>query len=432
MCRTLGGILNGRQTQGPNAGHGANSVQIREHNERVILQRLRRGGEASKSDLARAARLTNSAVANICDDLESRGLLQFAGKRPARPHGQPATLLRLDPAGAYGIGVRLDRGRVETLLADFAGTVLSHLTHDGPLPSPARTMALVRDDVARLIASLPRPRRNRIAGIGLARPHNLGSWLHELDLPREQFASWQDFDFAFELAGATRLQVFEENDGSAAAIAELFHGRGCEQPDFLYLFVGPSISGGVVLGGDYLRGVSGNGGDVGMMPVAASELASAPRAQGGRTVLLARASLNALMRHLRHAGATAHGPADLPWAIESAPQAFEEWLADCAAALVEPLLAAHALLDTPVVIIDSDLPPAALQGLFPRLDAALRDAVPEARAAPDLLPGRFGPLAGALGAATLPLFIYFGPSAGALGDAGSNTQWGGIRHVAVA
>ena len=40
-------------TTGP--GRGTNSANLRQYNERSLLQRLRRAGEASKADLARWA-----------------------------------------------------------------------------------------------------------------------------------------------------------------------------------------------------------------------------------------------------------------------------------------------------------------------------------------------------------------------------------------
>ena len=111
-------------------GQGASSVHIRHYNQRLILQRLRRLGEASRADLARAASLTNTAVGEIIKQLEAGGLVRTIGKRHEGSRGQPATMLGLDPRGAYAIGVRLDRTRIETALTDLGGTVLSHRTHD--------------------------------------------------------------------------------------------------------------------------------------------------------------------------------------------------------------------------------------------------------------------------------------------------------------
>ncbi len=395
----------------PRVGQGASSVHIRHYNERLILQRLRRLGEASRADLARAAGLTNTAVGEIIKQLERGGLVRTLGKKHQGQRGQPATMLGLDARGAFAIGVRLDRTRIETALIDLGGNVLAHNTHDQALPPPDQTLQLVREDIERMVALVPAGRRRRIAGVGLGRPYNLGSWLTELDLSAEAFAPWDEAAFGAALERDCGLPVVEENDGTAAAIAELFHGHGRTQDDFLYVFIGPAIGGGLVLGGQAVRGRHGNAADIGMIPVAASTLSSAVK-RGGRDILLGRASLNALLRHLRHRGVTVAGLDGLE--SVQVTSAAEEWLEDCVDALIEPLLTAGALLDVPTIVIDSDLPRAWVDRLIARLAPRLAASVAEARTPPALLRGSFGAMAGAIGAATLPLLLNFGPGAGSL------------------
>jgi predicted NBD/HSP70 family sugar kinase len=408
------------------AGQGASSAQIRHYNQRLILQRLRRFGEASRADLARAAALTNTAIGDIVKQLEAAGLVRTVGKKHEGQRGQPATMLSLDPNGAFAIGVRVDRARIETVLTDLGGNVLAHYTHDGMLP-PAATLDLVRRDVRACVAQLSPTRRARITGIGVARPYKLGSWLTELDLPREEFAAWEGVDFAAQVARACGFPAFDENDGTAAAIAELFHGHGQAWDDFLYLFIGPAIGGGIVLGGNCLRGAGQNAADVGVIPVAPSRLASSPR-RAGHEILLGRASLNALIRHLRYRGIAVTGLDGVRAAAVQGSAAMEEWQSDCVDALIDPLLAARALLDVPVVVIDSDLDPAWTDLLIARIRPALAAAAEGAEgcSAPELVRGSFGAMAGALGAATLPLFIHFGPGAGTIDrPAGDTSRTGG-------
>jgi len=410
-------------------GQGASSVHIRHYNQRLILQRLRRVGEASRADLARAAALTNTAVGEIIKQLESGGLVRTVGKRHEGNRGQPATMLSLDPRGAYAIGVRLDRTRIETVLTDLSGAVLSHATHDHTLPPPAQTLDLVRHDIEQLVRQVPVARRRRITGVGVARPFNLGSWLAELDLSPEVFRAWDSDSFSRDLQRACGFTVVEENDGTAASVAELFHGHGRSHDDFLYVFIGPAIGGGVALGGQSVRGFAGNAGDIGMIPVRASALPSAV-ARGEHDILLGRASLNALRRHLRFRDVPHVADAELD--SRQGAAAAEEWLEDCADALTEPLLTARALLDVPVVVIDSDLPAIWIDRLLALLAPKLAARVAEARTPPALLRGSFGAMAGALGAATLPLFLNFGPGAGNLAGPGNQTNRQGGPYALVA
>lgn len=395
----------------PQVGRGRNSVRLRRYNERLLLQTLRRSGEASKADLARKTRLTSTAIGSIIQSLEQGDLIEFCGRRTEGQRGQPATLIRLNPKGAFGIGVRLDRLSIETALVDFGGEILARKVHDRALPPPQETLRLVQADIAEVLKVLSPAERQRLAGIGVAQPFNLGAWLKELDLPKPAFESWDEIDFPYELGEATGLPVFSENDGNAAAIAELFYGCGREYDDFIYLFLGPVIGCGVALDGDCLRGVSGNAGDIAVMPVPPSSLPSARKPAGKWDLLLSRASLNALARHLRHAGALVASNADLARHIAAHHPAVEEWVEDCVDALAPALRSALCMLDVPLVVVDADVDAGLLDLVMRRLARSLADNAPEARGAPELIRGSFGSDAGAVGAASLPMFFSFSPRA---------------------
>jgi predicted NBD/HSP70 family sugar kinase len=399
------------QSGGGGVGQGGNSAVVREFNERVILTALRRLGEASKADLARHAGVTQNTAGQIVRELERTHLVRPVGKR-AGARGQPATLLRLDPEGAYSIGLGLGRRSVDAVLIDFGGEPLATRRQERPFPLPEEALELALAEVEALRRSIPAGRRGRLAGIGLAIPYNLGCWRRELDIPSETYAAWNSFDLAGRLRAETGLPVFVENDGTAVAVAELFQGHGRELDDFACVHVGAAVGGGVVLGGEYRRGATGNAGDVGLMPVPPSRLATAPRPEGPLDVLLTRASVNSLIRHLRLAGgaepiATRAG---LDEAILARPDLVAEWLEDCADALVGPLLATARLLDVQAIVVDGDLPRALVERLAGRVAVLLAEASPEARDPPALRVGTAGRDAPAMGAAILPLHLSYGPT----------------------
>ncbi|RZL90365.1 MAG: ROK family protein [Variovorax sp.] len=394
-------------------GRGTNSINLRLYNERTLLQRLRRAGEASKADLARWAQLTNTAVGSIVQSLEESRLIEPAGRRQEGQRGQPAGLYRINPEGAYGIGVRLDRTSIETVLIDLGGKILAREAHDLMLPHPDEALTLVRKGIGRMLGVLDAAQRRRLMGVGLAQPYNLGSWLRELDL-KADFRIWDDVDFGTMLAQAVEQPVFKENDGNAAAIAELFFGIGREESDFLYVFIGAALGAGAVIGGESLRGSSGNAADLGLMPVPPSGLPSAPPSDRRWDILLSRASLNALTRHLRHNGIRVRNHDDLEACIKSGGREVREWMDDCVDALVPSLRAALAVLDVPAVVIDCDIDNGLIDELIRRVDAGLRQIAPEARQTPRLLRGSFRANAGAVGAASLPMFFSFSPRADVL------------------
>ena len=394
---------------------GSNSVQLRRYNERIILQELRKSGQASKADLARKADLTNAAVGTIIDELESFELIRVTGVHHGGGRGQPATRYELRSDGAYGIGVRLDRSSITTILMNLTGDIISKRSHDTILPSPKEALAMVSKDINEMIklpingASKQILVQDKLTGIGLAHPYNLGGWLQELDLPIDHFLQWEEFDFQAMLNQEFRLPVFAENDGTSAAIAELFYGQNTNVESFLYLFIGAAIGGGVILSGAPLHGESNNAGDVATIPVLPSKLNSIPAPKGDLEILLTRASLNTLIRHLEFNKCDTKNGKLLEEFIKEGHPAVNEWMNDCVDALVPVIYSSTALLDTPLIIIDSDIDSGFQNNLIDKLEDTLTTKAPEGRPMPKIKRGTFGPEAHAVGAATLPLFIHFSP-----------------------
>ena len=175
----------------------------------------------------------------------------------------------------------------------------------------------------------------------------------------------------------------------------------------VYIFFGPGIGGGIVIKGESVRGPMGNAGDIGLMPVPASTLTSAPRPMGEWDILLNRASINTLIRHLKIRGHAVHSFSDVNLLVDRQDKAVREWMDDCAAALVPVIWSAVALLDSPVVVFGTDLTHTFINQILAKLKQKLDSSAPEARTSPQLLSGSFGSDAEAMGAANLPFFYHF-------------------------
>lgn len=373
---------------------------------------LRRMGSASKAEISRAANLTNAAVGSIVGSLEELDLILSGKKRKKGQRGQPATLMHLNPTGAYGIGVRIERNSIQTVLIDFDGHILSKLTHEMFLPKPEEALDLIADDIRSLLSTMTQDAVSRLTGIGLARPFHLGSWLKELGLPASSFTMWDHYDFASRLEEVTRIPVQEENDGTAAAIAELFYGAGRQIDDFLYLFFGPAIGGGLVMKGDIVRGPTGNAADVAMIPVSPSTLSSAPPPSlRDSDILINRASLNSLRRHLKlcYPEEGFDTRLNLEQAVRNKPDVIDEWIDDCLDAIIPVILTGKAFIDFETVVLSANINGRLTETLREQIEKRLPLSLPETGIAPTIISGSFGCDAGAVGAASIPIFYNFSP-----------------------
>lgn len=386
------------------------SIQLRLYNERRVLQTLRRLGSASKAEIARRLDLTNAAMGSIVSSLEENGLVYFGEKIHEGGRGQPATLIHLNGQGVYSIGVQINRNKIETVLIDFDGNIISRMDHESQLPKPDITLGIVLKDIQMIMGILDDNKRQRLAGIGLAIPYHLEQWTESLNLPSEDFACWEDFNFAGELQKKVDIPVFSENDSTSAAIAALYYGVGRDINDFLYLYLGPAIGGGLVLNGEIVFGENGNAADVASMPVPPSRLKSAKRPNSAFDIMLNRASINVLKKHLKYNGIEVNSHNEIEAIINSNNEFYQEWLEDAVDALTHLIWSTTTLLDISTVVIASDIDAGLPQIIKNKLDFSLSVNAPEACIVPKIVLGKFGNDAGAIGAASLPIFHSFSPT----------------------
>ena len=80
---------------------------------------------------------------------------------------------------------------------------------------------------------------------------------------------WHNVPFAKIFSEYTKLKVFVENDANAAAIAEHLFGTARQCQDFIFVFAGVGIGGGLFLNGKLYRGKNGFAGEIGHSPIMA-------------------------------------------------------------------------------------------------------------------------------------------------------------------
>ncbi len=386
---------------------GSNSSGLRRYNERVILTFLRKYGIASKSDLARATKLTPQAVTRIVDDLEHAALVVREGRRLGGL-GQPSTLYSLNAAGAYSIGIKIGRRDLELLLMNFKGTVLESYKREFDQPDPDYIFAQIDELIPTLINTLPPQSRPKIYGVGVAMPWFMGALRSEQETEQNSSSLWRDLDISAELGSRIDLPLYFENDGAAAAIAELQLGVGKDISDFLYVNIGAFIGGGLVLQSNIEVGVHGNAAELASMPVPPSRLNSASLADGRSfTTLTERASLLTLRRHLNANGVAISHLGELPGVIDQARLYLQEWMDDCADALVFAFLSAISIVDLKAIVIDASLPRFIVEELVAMVARRIKHQVSGDIFVPDIVAGELGAEAVAVGGGILPFYSSF-------------------------
>jgi glucokinase len=321
-------------------------------------------------------------------------------------------------SGPLTIGIDIGGSKVAGGVVDPRGQVLAQTRGDTPASDVTRTRGVIVDMVRELAAAHP----VTAVGIGAA------GWI---DATRDiiRFAphlAWRDEPLREQVAAAVDLPVVVENDANAAAWAEYkfgaarelsqhLSGAGRAAESMVLVAIGTGIGGGIVLGGQLVRGAHGYAGEPGHQVAVPDGLACTC---GRRGCLEQYASGTALLRFAR-TGAVEHpaaaaGLLELAGGLESitgplvttaaragdkvARDAFDQvgkWLGVGLADLVQ-------VLDPRLIVIGGGVAEAGELLLAPTRDAyrhslGQRGRLPAAR----LRVARLGNVAGVVGAADL-------------------------------
>lgn len=378
----------------PSGPRGSNQTRVRDWNERLVLTLLRGQGALSKAEIARQTGLSAQTVSVIMRALEADGLLE-RGEPVRGKVGQPSVPMSLVAEGAFFLGLKIGRRSSEMVLVDFHGALRGRRLrrHDWPMPDEAISFAA--QAAAELIAQLPPDLRARVAGMGVATPFRLWDWAEAVGAPQEQMDQWRGRDLRADLAARHPFPVFLENDATAACGAELIFGTAPLPAEFVHVYAGFFVGGGVVLNGSLYPGRTGNAGALGSMPV---------RAPDGRVAQLIDVASVAL---LERAVAAAGLSADLIWATPehwAIPEAIlSPWIEGAAEGLAQAAVAAMSVIDFQAMVVDGWMPPAVRHRLVAATSAALRRQTLAGIEPLAILEGSIGADARALGAAALPL-----------------------------
>ncbi|MFN3434035.1 MAG: ROK family protein [Sphingomonas sp.] len=386
--------MDGRDARLSRSLSGTNLDRAGDYNLRTVLQAVRLGGDTTRVAIAQQTGLTAPTIANITGRLIDMGLVRNAGRMQGG-RGQPALRLQINPDGAFGIGLNIDRDHLTLVTLDLAGQVRSRATCDIAFALPDDVVAFVTATIDRIVDE-GGVDRDRVLGVGVAIPDDLG----RIALPHQPagYEQWNAVDLAAMLS-ILPWPVHCDNDAAAAALGEAEYGTAFDNPSFFYLLISAGLGGGPVIDRSYHRGANARSGEIGLMP----DITGHAGATVQDTV-----SLSALFARLEAAGFGRPSVDDLADAGAAFATVIDAWVADAVRVLTAPLVAINCLLDPDAILIGGRLPVPLIQRLATGLTATL-DAVPQpSRAA--IMPAVMAQDAPAIGAAILPFLDHILPS----------------------
>lgn len=240
-----------------------NRQRLRSSNERLLLERLRTGGVASRAQLARETGLSKPTVSSALAFLELAGLVREAGLHtPER--GRVAVLYAPDASAGYALGIDIGRAWLRVALADLDGTVVAR----ADVRNRARSSAAMADLVVATSHQV-------VADSGVS-PAKVAHAV--VGTPGVYDEAQRRVRYAQHLPGWGRAGLFDRmrdelgvplavhNDANLAALGEYTFGVGAGSRLFVYVMIGTGLGMGVVSEGRLFTGAHGAAGEIGYLP----------------------------------------------------------------------------------------------------------------------------------------------------------------------
>lgn len=235
-----------------------------------VLNCIRAQGEASRTDIAAALKLSPATVTFVTSGLMAGGLIEeISGldAPEAAKRGRPRVALRLTQGQFHIAGIKVSRDRMSILILDFDGREVVHWDVDllEPRMTPTALVLAIRDGVTAACAEIDGG-IDALAGISIGLAGQVDA--------TNRFVHWssslteRNIAFGALLDEYLPCAAFVENDANLVAKAEQLFGEARGLNNFLVVTVEHGVGLGIVLDGRLHRGERGCGAEFGHTKVA--------------------------------------------------------------------------------------------------------------------------------------------------------------------
>ncbi|WP_020672817.1 ROK family transcriptional regulator [Amycolatopsis nigrescens] len=244
----------------PQVGTPAN---MRELNQRVVLEWLRGQGAATRPRIAADTGLSKPTVGQALLDLEQDGLVRTAGRTLAGP-GRSAVVYEINPSAGHVLGIDIGRQLIRAAVADLSGTVVARLDQRNRARSATALVRTVRDCADAAVAKAGLKKEDVVTTVvgspGVPDPRS-ATWKQAPNLP-----GWERKGLLNELKQVLGTAMVVENDANLTAVGEHEAGAARGVDVFVCVTVGTGIGMGIIVNGKLFRGAHGAAGEIGYLP----------------------------------------------------------------------------------------------------------------------------------------------------------------------
>jgi predicted NBD/HSP70 family sugar kinase len=261
---------------------------IRRIHATEVFHRIRLHPNISQQQIIQQTGFDKSTVSSIVNKFDELGLIVRSQSAKSKRPGRPTAAINVSPASGLLIGVQIEQGAIHFAASGLDGVPVAAIRR----AFPGQVDDLV-DHVETGIAEVRAlAGRNGVSirAVGVSLPglvSNAGMLIHAPVL------RWRNIDIFELLSAHIKEPLYIGNDSKAAALAEHMFGSCIDVDDFIYLFSGSGVGGGLFLKGQTYRGFGGFAGELGHVKVVPNGRLCSCGASGCLSAYLSESALRA-------------------------------------------------------------------------------------------------------------------------------------------
>lgn len=237
-----------------------NNKFLKEFNQKAILDLIRIHNAISRAELSQLTGLSPTAIGIIASSLLEEGYIHETDIGESKGGRRPV-LLELKPDSFYSVGVDLDVNYINIILMDITGKPVCerNLSRSENIGFED-TVIEIEDTVQKMLVDFS-IETDKLLGIGMSIAGMVNNDLCKIVLAPN--LGWKDISIKPFLKKFLNIPIFIENEAMSSAICENWIGMCQGINNFVCINVKSGIGAGIFTGGRLYRGTSGSAGEVG-------------------------------------------------------------------------------------------------------------------------------------------------------------------------
>jgi glucokinase len=242
---------------------GGSAKVLNELNMSAVLDRIRRGKEVSKSSLSREMNLSLPAISRIVATLIKQKYVLEVGPGKSSGGKRP-TILRFHAERSYVIGIGVDIGFIDIMLADLSGNEKKTIYKKFPADREPKEMINIIVEYIDRIVEETKIDRKKLEAISIGVPAMIENKTGLVKLC-PSIPDWEGMNLSKVLSEKVGKDVFVDNEANLSLLGEKWKGKAKGLDNVVFIGMETGIGAGILINGKLFRGSDGSAGEIGYM-----------------------------------------------------------------------------------------------------------------------------------------------------------------------